>query len=60
MKRHLKESVIAAKNEITCLYHDKKKEYKKKGENIPVGWLKATVDSIRIIRGDYHQISRSH
>ena len=51
MKQHLKESVIAAKNKITCLYHDKRKEYKKKGENLPVGWLKATVDSIRIKRG---------
>ena len=51
MKRHLKESVIAAKNEITSIYHEKKKECNKKGENIPNGWLQETINSIRIKRG---------
>ena len=51
MKRHLKESVIAAKNEITSMYHEERKQYKKKGENLPIGWLKATIESVCIKRG---------
>ena len=43
--------MIAAKNKITYLYHDKRKEYKKKGENLPIGWLQATIESVCIKRG---------
>ena len=51
LKQHLKESVITTKNEITCMYQEKKREYIKKGEKIPDGWLKETINNIRSIRG---------
>ena len=51
LKHHVKESVITAKNDITCMYHEKKKECNKRGENIPVGWLKETIENIRVKRG---------
>ena len=51
LKHHLKESALAAKNEITCMYHEKKKECIQKGEKIPAGWLKETIESVKIMRG---------
>ena len=50
LKHHGKESVIAAKNEINCMYHEKKKECNKRDENIPVGWLKETIENICVKR----------
>ena len=33
------------------MYHEKKKEPPKKGEKIPVGWLKETIKSVQKMRG---------
>ena len=45
MNRHLKESILVANNEITSLYHMKKKESNKKGETIPGGSLKQIIET---------------
>ena len=47
----MKESVIVAKNDIACMYQEKKRECKKKGKKIPDGWLEETINNIHSIRG---------
>ncbi len=50
-KQHYRETFIAAKNEITSLFKKEQEEYRKKGETLPRGWLKNTIERVCRIRG---------
>ena len=62
VKHHMKEVIMAAKNEITSEYHQEKEKQHAKGEKLPDGWLKNKISSVCKKRGipDYaSQISLS-
>ena len=50
-QQHYKETFIAAKNEITSLFKKEQEECRKKGETLPKGWLKYTIDRVCNVRG---------
>ena len=51
MKHHLKEMLLASKNEIASVYLKEKEEYKTKGERLPKFWLKNKIAEVRAKRG---------
>ena len=50
-KRHLKEVLLAAKNEIALSYLHEKKIYKSEGKKLPNGWLNNKIAEISATRG---------
>ena len=51
VKHHMKEVLMAAKNEITSDYHQEKQKHHTKGEKLPDGWLKNKISSVCQKRG---------
>ena len=58
-KHHLKEVVLAAKNEIATIYLIEKEKYKQKGMKLPNGWLNSKIAEITNKRGVPNDISIS-
>ena len=50
-KRHLREVLLAAKNEIATLYLHEKKKSKREGKKLPNGWLNNKIAEISAMRG---------
>lgn len=58
-KHHLKEVILAAKNEIATIYLNEKEERKKEGLTLPNGWLNSKIAEISLKRGIPTDISIS-
>jgi len=58
-KHHLKEVVLAAKNEIATIYLNEKEKRKKEGLTLPNGWLNNKIAEISVKRGIPMDISIS-
>ena len=51
LKHHRKETILAAKNEITELYKNEKEKRKEIGQKLPRGWLKQIIENVCEKRG---------
>ena len=57
LKHHRKETILAAKNEITELYINEKEKRKGLGQKLPRGWLKQSIEDVCKKRGISEYVS---